>query len=87
MHSEELCYHTVKKIFVKNMKSLIILIIAIITYAIFIIDMGTAINQQLSNLEMVVPTSYLEGRRACLILWNKGHGNSSYDMSMNIKKC
>ena len=61
------------------MKSLI----AIITYAVFIIDIGTIVYQYHSYLEMVVFTRYTEGRRIRLFLWNKRHGNSSYDKSMD----
>ena len=58
-------------------------IVTIITYTIFIIDVGTIVDQQLSNLEAIFFTCYCEGRRAFLCLWNKGHGNSSYDKSMD----
>ena len=59
-------------------------IVTIITYTIFIIDVGTTVNQTLSNFEMIILTGYDEGRRAYLCLWN--HGNSRYDIrSMNIK--
>ena len=68
-----------EKTFFKSMKA----IVTIITYTIFIIDIGTIINQELSNLETIFFTRYTEGRRAFLCLWNKGYGNSNYDESMD----
>ena len=59
--------------------------IIIITYTIFIIDVGTLVYQQLSNLDVIFFTCYAEGRRVYLCLWNKGHGNTTADKLMNIQ--
>ena len=64
MHGEEVSCHTVGKTFFKNMKAIII----IITYTIFMIEVGTIVDQQLSNFEAIFFTCYAEGRRAFLCL-------------------
>jgi hypothetical protein len=82
MHSEELCCHTVEKTFFESVYETIV---TIFTYSVFVIDDGTIVNQQLSNLDIIFFTCYTEGRRIRLILWNKGYGNSSYEKSLDIE--
>ena len=72
MRSEQLCCHTVGNT-LKRMKT----IMTIITYTIFMIDVGTIVNQQLSDLDVIFLTCYTQGRRIRLYLWNKGHAKAA----------